>query len=149
MYAPKRYNLAETYDIRVNLTLLIHNERIGILIEIMKQLNLTVSTRIITQITNKEKKKKSRKKKKKQEATKTKRMEDKAKKKKRRKKVVNKKHTYKEGNTPNDEDDGKSLTREPKAKKMRQDTVIVEVMQCKHVTMEGVLVKVLTKNWSM
>ncbi len=49
-------------------------------------------------------------------------MENKAKKKKRGKKVVNKKHTYKRGNTPNDEDDGKLLTREPKVKKMRKDT---------------------------
>ncbi len=76
----------------------------------MKQLNLTISTRIITQITNKEKKKESRKKRKKQEATKTKRTENKTKKKKIRKKVVNEEHTYKDGNIQDDEDNGESLT---------------------------------------
>jgi len=43
VYAPKRFNLTETYDIRANLAILLQNEGIRILLIMLKLLNLPIS----------------------------------------------------------------------------------------------------------
>ena len=122
VYAPKRYNLRESNDWRVCLALLKHNEGPDVLIEIIKLLNLLVPTRAVLQQVKKEKRKLFFRKRRLEATTKIKRVIAKENKKKRGKKVVSEEHTYKGGTTLEDEDNGESLIREPKAKRVQKET---------------------------
>ncbi len=122
VYASKRNNLVDTYDIRVNLALLLHNEGPEIMTTIIKQLNLPLSPKITEKLTSKATKKKKKRERRKLETTKAKRVASKTKKKTRERKVTNEEHTYKGGNMPDDKDDGESLAQEPEAKKVRKET---------------------------
>jgi hypothetical protein len=121
VYAPKRYNLADSYDWRVNLALLKHNEGPAILLEVIKQLGIPVSKMIVEEVEKKQKKKEYFKLRKEKAKTKEERAIQKEQKKKRGTKVMDVEHMYKGGNTPYDEEDNESLTREPKARRLRSD----------------------------
>ena len=109
VYAPKRNNFNETYDIRVNLALLIHNEGPEIIIKILHQLQLPISIMTTTYLLTKQENRIKKKEKRKETATKDQRMKSKTKKRNRGKKITNEEHTYKGGTIPEDEDDGESL----------------------------------------
>ncbi len=120
--APKRNNLADSYEWRVNLALLLHNEGPEIKSTILQHLQLPIPSRAAKQQAKRQKRKTYFTNRRKSTDIKSKRAALKEKKKKRGKKITNEEHTYKGGHTPNEEDDGESLTREPKAKRARGDT---------------------------
>jgi hypothetical protein len=123
VYAPKRNNLGQSYDWRVNLAFLIHNEGAGIKAIIMQQLGLPIPEKATIMLKRKEVRREYFQKRKKTEALKSKRAQQKENKKKRGKRIINEAHTYKGGHTPEDEvDDNSLVTREPKVKKSRSES---------------------------
>ena len=120
-YAAKKYNFFYSYDIRANLAILVHNEGPKIKLEILRRLGLSIPQRTHTTIMRREERREYQKRYKKNTDKKSQRAKKKEEKKKRGAKVVDPTHQYGGTNTPDEELDGNSLLREPRAKKQRTE----------------------------
>jgi hypothetical protein len=130
VYAPKRYNLADSYEWRANLAMLVHNEGPEVKSEIIKRMHLVVPKKAVESLVRRGKSKIYFQQRKRQQGLKSKRAELKEKKRKRGKKIENEQHTYKGGHTPGDEEDEDSLLRDSKAKRVRKES---DKCSCKSV----------------
>lgn len=115
--ATKRLNLETSYDWRVDMSLLEHNEGEIYKAEVFKRLNLPIPESAMEAMKRTTRRSEYNKKRKLDDTTK--RAESKEKKKVRGSRIINEEHKYKGGNTPEDESDDESLTRQPQQKKQK------------------------------